>query len=113
MFAPDTVAFVVVAASRQALAARDEITASLSHWGAATWPDDPAEYWTHEGEDVDEPVLESEPSDELLGSEWPSPLTGEDVGLPAGEDPAAEAAPDWGVDLEPSESIDGDEIALP
>ena len=112
MFAPDTLAVVVVAASRQALEARAEITAALSHWGAATWPDQPAECWTHEGEHVDEPVVASELSDALLGLDWPSPLTGEDFGLPAGEDPAAEADPDWGVDrLEPSESNDGDEEA--
>ena len=87
------------------------ITAALSHWGAVTWPDDPAEYWIHEGEHVDEPVVASELSDALLGSEWPSPRTGEDFGLPAGEDPAAEADPDWRVDPEPSESNDGDEEA--
>ena len=44
MFAPDTLAIVVMAASRQALEARAEITAALTHWGAVTWPDDPAEY---------------------------------------------------------------------
>ena len=112
MFAPDTLAVVVVAASRQALEARDDITAALSHWGAVTWPEDPAEYWTHEGEDVDEPVVESEPSDALLGTQWPPPLTGEDVGLPAGEDSAAEADPDWAaVDLESSSDAEEGEEA--
>ena len=54
---PTTLAVVVVAASRQALEARAEITEALTQWGAVTWPEDPAEYWTHEGEDDDEPVV--------------------------------------------------------
>ena len=109
MFAPDTLAVVVVAASRQALEARDDITAALTQWGAVTWPEDPAEYWTHEGEDVDEPFVGSVPHDALLGTEWPSPLTGEDAGLPAGEDSAGEASPDWAVDIESSDSTEEDE----
>ena len=115
LFAPDTLAIVVVAASRQALEARAEITAALSHWGAVTWPDDPAQYWTHGDDRINEPVVSSELSDALLGPDWPSPLTGDDFGLPTGEEPAAEADPDWShdheVDLEPSGSNDADEEA--
>ena len=116
LFAPDTLAIVVVAASRQAHEARAEITAALTHLGVVTWPGDPAHYyWTHGDDHVDEPVVSSELSDALLGPDWPSPLTGADFGLPAGEEPAAEADPDWGhdheVDLEPSESNDAEEEA--
>ena len=67
LFAPDTLAIVAVAASRQALEARAEITAALTHWGAVTWPDDPAQYWTHGDNRVNEPMVSSELSDALLG----------------------------------------------
>ena len=45
LFTPDSLAVVVVAASRQALAARSEITEALTEWGAVTWPEDPAEFY--------------------------------------------------------------------
>ena len=105
--------FLVVAASRQAQEARAEISEALSHWGAVTWPDDPAQYWTHGADTVDEPVVSPEISDEFLGPDWPSPLTGADFGLLAGEEPVAEEDLDWGheVDLEPSEGNDAEEEA--
>ena len=66
LFSADTLAIVVVAASQQAQEARAEITEALSHWGVVTWPDDPAQYWTHEANPVDEPVVSPEIPDAFL-----------------------------------------------
>ena len=109
MFSSDTLAVVVVAASHQALEARAEITEALTEWGAVTWPEDPAEYWTHGGEDDDEPFVGSVPP-ALLGTKWPSPLAIEDAEVAAGDDAAGAATPDWSaVDLESLASVEEDE----
>ena len=113
LFSADTLATLVVAASQHAQEVRAEITEAFSHWGVVAWPDDPAQYWTHEADPVDEPVVSPEISDAFLGPDWPSPLIGADFQWPAGEEPVAEECPDWGheVDLEPSEGNDAEEEA--
>ena len=118
LFAPDTVSMVVVAASRQACTARADIMESFSAWGVLRWADDPAEYWTNDANPVDEPTVSPDIPADVLGPDWPTPLTEADLhwseadGDPAGENP--EGGSDWThhVDLDSTEGNDVEEDAL-
>ena len=85
LFAPDTVAMVVVAASQQAHEARAEIIESFSHWGVLNWPDDPAVYWINDENPVDEPAVSPEIPDDVPGPGWPTLLTEADLHWSEGE----------------------------
>ena len=118
LFAPDTVAMSVVAASQQAHEARAEIIESFSHWGVLNWPDDPADYWTNDANPVDEPAVSLEIPDDVPGPGWPTPLTEADLhwsdgeGAPAGEDPEGEESWSHKVDLDSTEGNEAEEDAL-